>query len=222
MKILRLITYIYLALGISNSYAFESKKEIEDLKTQIVKVAEQYNGDTDKREEAKDRLDSLIDNLTFLTPERTEAEKKKDIIGGWKNIWSYRPFRGNTNSNQVYQVVSSDGYYYNLSELKLGPLSFTSFLRGEYSDDGDKLIIKFTNNNLKYGFYKKGDNLVDIVSSFEASNIRSIKVPGPIGVTGILRNVYVDKDLRIVKGSSDGDDIDDLFILIRADRLIKN
>ncbi len=46
-------------------------------------------------------------------------------------------------------------------------------------------------------------------------------MPGPIGIQGNLENLYVDHDLRIVIGNSDGEEDIDLYILTRSDFLVE-
>ena len=191
----------------------------EELKSRIIEIAKQYTSQTLKAGEAREKLQPLVDELIASVPSRSEEEKLDQVIGGWKNLWSYRSFGFNTNYNQVYQIVSEEGYYYNLSQLKFGRAKFAGFLRGQYSDAGDKLRIKFTSNKIKFGFYKAGTDLMELAESFEAGEIRALNVPGPIGIQGDLINAYVDDTLRIVTGKSDGDLTEDLFILTRTETI---
>ena len=218
MKLFNTCLLLLLGLFTSSLKADEFAKQA-DLKAKIVELASAYTGQVLKKDEARSKLEPLINELVALVEPRSEEEKLDEVVGGWKNLWSYRNFGFNTNYQQVYQIVSEDGYYYNLSELKVGRLSFSGFLRGAYKDAGDKLRIQFTSNKLKLGFYKEGTNIVELVESFEAGEIRAWNVPGPIGVKGNLVNLYVDDTLRIVTGKSDGDVVEDIFVLKRTNTI---
>ncbi len=217
-------TCLLLALGIftSSLKAEDLSANQAELKAKIVEVASRYTGQVFLKEEARSKLEPLINELVASVDPRNEEEKLDQVIGGWKNLWSYRSFGFNTNYQQVYQIVSEEGYYYNLSELKLGRVSFAGFLRGAYKDVGEKLRIQFTSNKTKLGFYKEGTNLIDLVERFEAGEIRAWNVPGPIGVKGNLINLYVDDSLRIVTGNSDGGAVEDIFVLERTDTITKD
>ncbi len=201
--------------------AEESENNLkEELIEQIIDIAKANTGKVDQAEETEEEIQPLIDALLEITPERSEAEKSSQVAGAWRNLWSNTAFGPGTNYDQVYQIVSTEGYYYNVSETKLGRLSFTSFLRGEYVDEGTQLGIRFTSNAIRYGFYPAGTALVTLTTDFEKGDIPSINVPGPIGVTGDLANVYVDDKLRIVVGAQDGQEDRDIFILERTETIL--
>ena len=221
MKLVSLISTALLMVYSSFGFAQEGKS-IDQLKSEILSISAQYTNEIELADEAREILQPLVDELVALTPVRTEAEKLDQVAGGWKNVWSFRTFGFGIDNNQVYQIVSKDGYYYNFSKINLGKVEFATFLRGAYEDVGEQLRIEFTNNNIRLGFYPLGTNLMELGESFEAGEIRSVAIPGPIGVTGDLINLYVDEDLRIVTGRSDGETVDDLFILRRVSEIVED
>ena len=85
-----------------------------------------------------------------------------------------RNFNFGVNNKQTYQVVSSDGFYYNIAEINIARAKFTYFLRGTYEDAGDKLRIEFTDNDIRLGFSPLGTDLVELAESFEAGSIRAL------------------------------------------------
>ena len=60
--------------------------------------------------------------------------------------------------------------------------------------------LEFTYNGIKPFGFTKGDSVDAIVADVEDGGFSSVAVPGPIGVTGRLRNLYIDEDIRIAEG----------------------
>jgi hypothetical protein len=113
------------------------------------------------------------------------------------------------NPEQVYQVVTDAGYYYNLGDenaFRLFPL--TGVLRGKYELDGQGLRIEFTKVGFRLGHLNQRENLVGLVGKLESGQEKTFGIPGggkapngPVGIGGTLKTVYVDDDLRIDVGT---------------------
>jgi hypothetical protein len=109
----------------------------------------------------------------------------------------------------VYQVVSEDGYYYNLGDsTSFYFLGTTGVLRGEWQSAGSKLNIRFTDVGYRFGRLRRGTDLVSLSESLESGETSTIGIPGggkaprgPIGVSGTLETLYVDADLRVERGT---------------------
>ena len=142
-----------LMLSSSASMADENRR-IADIKSEILDLGRQYVSEIDKADEARSLFEPLIYELAELVPVETEAEKRSRVAGAWKNVWSYRSFRG-VNNEQSYQIVNENGYYWNFAELNIAGLSFSYFLRGAFTDEGEQLRIEFTSSRARYGFLKK-------------------------------------------------------------------
>jgi hypothetical protein len=194
----------------------DPEARIEQLKLSIRTIAAANTSRTDNYLEVRNQLQPLVNELLELAPDRLEAEKLPQVLGGWRNLWSDQPFGEGVDPTQVYQAVSKDGYYYNISKTLTAKGEFTSFLRGMYSDQGSYLRIEFTANSISPGFQPIGTSVLTLAEDFEAQKIPATAIGGPIGVTGILINAYVDEELRIVTGNSVSDTDLSLFILERA------
>lgn len=190
---------------------------IQELKDDIKTIALANRDDTVNSLQVRNTLQPLINELVALTPSRSEAEKLDQVVGAWRNLWSDQQFGPGVDPAQVYQVVSDDGYYYNISLAHSPQGDVTNFLRGAYDDQGSYLAIEFTANSVRPGFFAPGTDLKALAANFEAGEIEAQPVPGPIGVTGALINAYVDDDLRIVTGNSTADSQLRLFILERVE-----
>lgn len=118
--------------------------------------------------------------------------------------------------NEIYQVVSKDGYYYNVApNLPKADKSGADktkerigLLRGQYKLDPQNeglLRVKFTN---LYGLKVRpaGKNLWDLPALAESGRLENRKtvLPGFFVKLffggGALREVYTDEDMRILYG----------------------
>jgi hypothetical protein len=219
----RLIISIGLFLstaGLAGADRPDPASRMEQLKQSIRSIASANTSRTDNFLEVRNQLQPLVNELLALAPDRLEAEKLPQVVGAWRNLWSDMPFGEGVDPTQVYQAVSSAGYYYNISRIVTAQGEFTGFLRGAYSDQGSYLDIEFTANSISPDFFAPGTQLLPLAEAFEAQTIPGTSIPGPIGVKGVLINAYVDQDLRIVTGNSvSGTDLN-LFILERADAIV--
>jgi hypothetical protein len=206
--------------GFAGAVQPDPEARIEQLKQSIREIAVANTARTDNYLEVRNQLQPLVNELLALAPDRLEAEKLPLVVGGWRNLWSDMPFGEGVDPTQVYQAVSKDGYYYNVARILTDKGEFTSFLRGAYSDQGSYLRIEFTANSISPGFQPAGTPVLDLAEDFEAQKIPATAIGGPIGVTGILINAYVDQELRIVTGNSISDTDLSLFILERAPTII--
>ena len=162
----------------------------------------------------------------------------------WKNLWYDDPDISNATSldlgffslkqdrESIYQVVQ-DGYYYNVSESILTffglPIPLQNYLKGAYQvanpagpgNVGQQRLnivdLEFVSNAIAFGPLAKGFPLDPLVFLVELRWLPTIPVPGPIGVTGELWNLYVDEELRVSAGIDDSEpDVLDIYILRRA------
>lgn len=206
--------------GFAGASRPDTEARIEQLKKSILTIARANTSRTDNFLEVRNQLQPLVNELLKLAPDRLEAEKLPEVVGGWRNLWSDMPFGEGVDPTQVYQAVSEDGYYYNIARTVTRQGEFTSFLRGSYTNQGSYLRIEFTANSIRSEFYSAGTALLKLAEDFEAKLIPAKAIGGPIGVTGILINAYVDQDLRIVTGNSISDSDLSLFILERAETIV--
>jgi hypothetical protein len=206
--------------GLASAGHPDPASRLEQLKQSIRGIAAANTSRTDNYLEVRHKLQPLVNELLALAPDRLEADKLPQVVGGWRNLWSDMPFGQGVDPTQVYQAVSSAGYYYNISRIVTAQGDFTGFLRGTYSDQGRFLAVEFTANSIRPEFFAPGTQLLPLAEAFEAQTIPATSIPGPIGVKGVLINAYVDQDLRIVTGNSASGTPMNLFILERADAIV--
>jgi hypothetical protein len=164
----------------------------------------------------------------------------------WKSLWFDDPtidefsdltFGGikfRIERDKIYQVIE-DGFYFNISEYTIFvrniPIKFQNYLKGAYSlinpptpeNAGDGFLnvvnLRFVYNGLRSGGLPNNVNLRGLTALANTGLLRLRQVPGPIGVTGKLWNLYIDEELRISAGyEDDKPDVIDLYILMRMAR----
>lgn len=155
----------------------------------------------------------------------TGDQEKELTAGNWRSRWFDDKEVGDVgplklNRERVWQIVNpietgeKESYYYNAFEYKAKAGGFEfgkarGFLRGKYSfsesnppktGSATNIDLEFTYNGIRPFGFKAGSNIEKLVDKVENSNFASVPVPGPIGIKGKLRNLYIDKDIRISEG----------------------
>lgn len=216
MKTLLMFLTPIIAMSSASQGRTAGESRLDYLKGSIIQIGKNNQNNLEEILDVRNQLDPLVNELLELAPSQTEAQRASLAVGGWKHIWSDQEFGYGSDLSQIYQVVSPKGFYYNISKVDSPRGELTNFLRGAYQDKGSYLSIEFTNNQATFGFYPAGTDLAHLAEEFESGHIPSQSIPGPIGVTGILMNIYVDHDLRIVYGNSISDSRPRLFLLERS------
>ena len=212
------------ALALLSATALASNQQtdrVAELKEQIKSVATEATATDRDLLATKNELSPLVNELVAISPSQTEAQKAELVAGGWVNLWTDNNFGPTLNPANIYQVVSADGYYYNISEIPAATGKLTNFLRGAYTDEGSYLAIEFTANSVSNVPLTAGTDLTALANKVEQSLLATTPVRGPVGVTGVLLNVYVDDDLRIVWGNSTLNSRPLLFILERTETVLE-
>jgi len=223
-----------LLLSASLSFAAGVDRKAE-LKAAILNIAADNAANTvGELPITRQKLEPLVEELVALNNGEPTVDEQLELIeGAWKEVWSddREPERPGSRllRDTIYQVVSAQGYFYNIAvsetQIPNGPkLENTTFLRGAYTLDSvaNGLRIQFTDIGFLPGRISSG--LLGQIEKAESDTSYLKKFPfdlkapkGPINQTGLLRNVYVDAELRIARGVADIDGIHDLLILTRAD-----
>ena len=211
--------------------ASANPERIAELKKEIRSIAIENIGKKELRTQLREQLQPLVDELgAFHTPANAEADLPL-LEGAWKEIFSDdvepEPPGFGTDRDSVYQVVTKDGYFYNLSNLK-GIITVAGVLRGEYKPAGDFLNIKFTKVSVRLQKLDSKTELFPFVQDLESGKLGSIVPPGnnkapngPVGAEGNIRNIYIDQDFRIATGENFADGIKDLFVLDKVTNAIE-
>ena len=205
-----------------------TQERLNDLKTKILEIAIENGDNRNNLVEIRRELEPLVAEISEFQPTVDATEELDQLVGSWKEVWSDdiepEPPGFTTDRDGVYQVISSEGYFYNIGELD-GPLGFTAtgYLRGVYRDAGINLAIEFTDVGVQLRGVDRVGSLVQKVEDIESGASNLLPIPGnatapngPIGATGLLRNLYIDDEIRIATGSNDADGVQDLYVLTRV------
>lgn len=221
--------YLFSSLGFANSF------EISLVKAQIVGLAKIYEGQGDPDFSKQKRLDVLVNKLLALSPQPPISERLPLLDGVWKQVWGPYDYRNddrgvdpNLGVKEIYQVVSRDGFYYNVSPLyKNGDKKKEriGLLRGEFKLDQnfkDVIRVKFTNYP-GVNPRPKGVRIWELAEAAEAGELENkITILPSIFVKlffggGALREVYTDKDLRLAYGSNGKSfERESLYVMVRV------
>ncbi|MEM6730777.1 MAG: hypothetical protein AAF658_04435 [Myxococcota bacterium] len=207
-------------------------------KAQVLRIARE-NVDAWGDEAVAEALAPHVEVLANHFANNRPSNELELTKGAWLNEWlslpeeiDFRAFGFSIDRSQVYQIVR-DGYYYNIADVKFLRFPvFTSLLKGFYeivdpaSEDtsGQRernvISLEFDVNLARLGTLPRDRSLIDYTEQadeVQAGRLDTFEVPGPRGVTGRLFNLYIDEDLRVSFGRSDGDDPGGLFVLSRVD-----
>ncbi len=216
MKIVLIaITLIFSNLASANYY-----EEINALKQTIVKTAEKYQGQGDPDFKIQRELEPLVQKLLILKPQPNVSERLSLLFGVWKQVWGPYEYRKSDRSvdptisaKEIYQVISPEGFYYNVSPNLNASSKIEkniNYLKGKYNlskNDSVGLDVKF----VKFIGMRKRPNEKPIYEYVDEAE--HDQLPNQITVVpslivklffggGTLREVYTDEDLRILYGSN--------------------
>lgn len=196
-------------------------EEINILKNSIVTTAQKYQGQGDADFKIQKELEPMVQKLLTLSPQKNVSERLPLLFGVWKQVWGPYEYRENKRgvdptikADEIYQVVSPEGFYYNVSpnlDPKTKQETRINYLRGEYKLSKTNPIgldVKFKkfigmktrpSDRAIYAF-------IDEAERSQLPNQVTV-VPMPIVriffTGGTLQEVYTDENLRILYGSND-------------------
>lgn len=218
-----LITFSFNSLG----------KDLLSLKNQIIKISKQNIDRLDNFSDIRSKLNPLVEELSKLQS-LTAEESKRLKVGTWKQLWTddADDLRANNRfqraqRDETYQIVFSDGLFYNLTVLKTPIGSASGFLRGTYSQNPNApeyIDLQFTSLRLKKGGLPRvASELLDLTLDVENGYQKTFSLPfnfdkfpnGPVGARGDIKTIYIDESLRVDIGRNKEDNVEDLFILVR-------
>lgn len=237
-------TLLYAATG-SLAMAADLPDDVALARHEVIRIAEANTLATDNIPAVRARLEPHLEVLATWFAANRPANEVQLTQKPWKNLWYDDPdieiganldlgfLKLLQDRSKIYQVIQ-DGYYYNVSEsmVTLFGVSFPvqNFLKGAYQikrpagpgNTGRPRLnvvdLEFVANSLRLGRLPSGFPLDPLVYLIELGWIPTTAVPGPLGVTGELWNLYIDGHLRVSAGFDDAEpDVLDLYILRRAD-----
>lgn len=225
-------SFVFMALAVPlQSWAGSRVEALED---RILATASRYTGQGDPDRSIQRELERLVADLLEEAPQPSVRDRLPLLYGAWKQVWGPYAYRRNDRGvdprldvDQIYQVVFSGGYYYNVNpQLKGGRPTKIVLLRGEFKlDDADvnSLSVRFTNLRSAPLELPTGLELIDLPALSESRRLPGEKTTLPSFLVraffggGTLREVYTSPRLRLTFGTgSDGSVNDSLYVLERV------
>ena len=218
----------------SMSMATEGDDAKVELKRQIIQLAQSFEGQGDPDFSKQRLLEPLVQELLRISSSSPIRDRLPVLAGVWRQVWGPYDYRNDDRgidpelgTEEIYQVVSSKGYYYNVSYLyKDGDRNQKriGLLRGEYKVDANQLNTL----NVKFTDYPGASSKPNELELWQLAEMaENDTLPNRITIVpsfivrlffggGSLREVYTDHDLRITYGSSQrSPDRESIYIMIR-------
>ena len=163
----------------------------------------------------RQQLDNLILELKASVnyPENQISYPVEKVEGAWRQLWTDQeypiPSFLKMDSERIFQVVSKDNHYWNLSDIwAFGIIPLTGCLRGKYEKimGGSSVKVEFTKNGSRL-FTLPSGNIIDYTQLIEQGKKwlfsfgKGLPPKGPIGIQGMLTSIYVDDEIRIDGGT---------------------
>jgi hypothetical protein len=184
-------------------------REKNEIISEIRSICSSGKDITVAREELNTLIQELITSTGYVAGNEYPITKVKGV---WRQLWTDQkypiPSFLKMDSSKIFQIVSDQGFYWNLSNISVfGILPTIGCLRGKY----EKLLnlpavkVEFTKNGSRL-FSLPKSNLFEFMSDIESGakwilSIGSGKAPnGPVGIQGSLTSIYVDDTIRIDAG----------------------
>jgi hypothetical protein len=189
--------------------------QLADTKRALRALASANIDRTDNLPAVRAQVDPLVAKLARHFGTRSAVQKLPLVKGAWRQSWTDFPYPMakylSMDPRQTYQVVTADGYYYNLGDdTAAGFLGLTGVLRGSYAPAGALLRIRFTASGFRLGRLAQGEDLFALAQGLESGARYYFGIPGgghapngPIDISGTLETLYVDGDLRVERGTQD-------------------
>ena len=212
-----MMTLIFL---FSNNTFANYYEDINNLKQTIVSTAEKYQGRGDPEFKIQNELEPLVKKLLLLKPQGKVNDRLPLLFGVWKQVWGPYEYRKNDrgvdptlNAKEIYQVISPDGFYYNVSpnmDAKTKKEKNINYLKGNYilsTKDSIGLDVKFVKfigmkkRPTERPIYQYADEAERDQLPTQITVVPSLVVKLFFG-GGTLREIYTDENLRILYGSN--------------------
>jgi hypothetical protein len=203
-------------------------------KSNLIAAAQKYEGQGDPDYKIQNELQPLVDTLLAVAPKQGPIKDRLPILAGtWKQVWGPYDYRNKNRGVdpelgvlEIYQYVSIDGYYYNVSpQYKNGDKTNEriGFLRGEYvlnSKNENGLDVEFTRFKGVNG--RPTDDIWTLAPLSEAGQVENEITIVPTWIVklffggGTLIEVYTDKDLRVLYGTGSNFESPYLYVMTRV------
>lgn len=220
--------WVMLALVHGGMAGAQSHRPVEQIKAEIITVAESFVGQGDEDFSRQKRLNVLVEELLAANPQPPVAERLPLLHGAWYQVWGPYDYRDDdsrgvdpkTNVDAIWQVILPSGYYYNVMPYEDDER--ITLLKGEYE------LVEGHPEYLRARFvaFPGHEGLPEGMQYWELPALaEQDALPNEITIVprvivwlffggGYLREAYTDETLRITYGGDDLDDRSDEYIYV--------
>lgn len=209
-------------IHVIDSVLIPSARSTASIKRDLVTLAQSFQGLGDPDFSRQIALQKLVSELLSLTAVAPVSERLSELKTCWQQVWGPYDYRNNRRGvdpllkpDEIYQCVF-DGHYYNVNrQFKNGnpDLPRITLLRGRYhisAKEPNDLVARFTNLYSVKNDTTQVANIYDLAPLAEKGKLRDRLRTLPQFLVrllfggGTLREIYTDKDIRILLGSNKG------------------
>lgn len=224
---------LVMALGLA-SPLFAKAQTVAEIKMELITTAQKYEGLGDPDFKIQNTLEPIVKKLLATAPPQKPIKDRIPVLAGtWKQVWGPYDYRNGDRGVdpelgvlEIYQMVSSDGYYYNVSpQYKNGDKNQEriGLLRGEFElnkKDDNALDVEFVSFKGVEG--RPTDKIWTLAALSEAGTLENEITIVPSWIVklffggGTLIEVYTDADLRVLYGTGGQFDEPYLYVMTRV------
>lgn len=203
-------------------------QDLNAVKSQILTLAQSYVGQADPDGSKAKSFEPLIEELLARSPQQSMADKAAAAVGAWKQVWGPSSYNNSglapsgLDPANIYQVVSSSGYYTNVGVYDFLGIHVVGLLKGEYQVNPDQIDVQFVQSGILLERVPEGYTLADLPALKDQGKLCLIEFPDffpPVGIKGALVEVYDDQNLRITYGEQQGQSGKNLYIMQKVQAL---
>ncbi|MFN9069190.1 MAG: hypothetical protein ACK5V3_18345 [Bdellovibrionales bacterium] len=210
----------------------DNSQRIGILKSQIKSIALSNITNVETRQQTRQQLDPLIEEIGKLAGPVTEKAWMDFAPGSWQQIWSDErdnspPGAPAQDYSKIFQYISVQGWGFNFGERIVAPgQSVTFALSVIGSIQQNEQTTEITGAYARMQGLQTGESIGELShkiktgaeSGFEAINAGRFP-QGPIGAKGVLNLIYLDETLKVGYAANVYTGDKELFILRRLDRV---
>ncbi len=205
-SLMKLILCSFLLFSFSVAQA--SDERIRELKTEILTLAQKFEGKTDVDGKLQAQIEEKVQDLERLIPALSMEERAAKIIGPWRQIFGPYSTTGDgtipagSRTDHIYQVVMPDGVFYNVALFERAGIKTVFLLKGNYTITPQAIDGIFVRNSVLLRNVPE-KNFADLAAKLEANELSVVHLPRwlpPVGLGGQLLEVYADQEIRILRG----------------------
>lgn len=163
---------------------------IDELKSEIMTLARQSEGKTDRDGKLQAAIEEKVQDLEKIIPHLIMEEKAKKILGPWRQVFGPYSETGDgsipygSRTHKIYQIIFADGLFYNVALFEKAGLKMVFLLKGSYVVTSESIKGTFVKNSIVVRNINEA-NLADLPEKLEARKSKAIHLPKSLPPVGL-------------------------------------